>query len=91
MKHLLKLKAIFFIMTLLLPATVTAYDFELDGIYYIINGNEAIVTYDTYDDYNASYTGDVIIPESITYSGVTYSKKGYSDHLPIYADFRLLY
>lgn len=25
------------------------------------------------------------------YSGVTYSKKGYSDHLPIYADFRLLY
>ena len=25
------------------------------------------------------------------YSGMTYSKKGYSDHLPIYADFRLLY
>jgi len=25
------------------------------------------------------------------YSGVKYSKKGYSDHLPIYADFRLLY
>ena len=25
------------------------------------------------------------------YSGVKYSKKGYSDHLPIFADFRLLY
>jgi len=25
------------------------------------------------------------------YSGVKYSKKGYSDHLPIYADFRLWY
>ena len=25
------------------------------------------------------------------YSGMTYSKKGYSDHLPIFADFRLLY
>ena len=33
------------LLAVLLPATATAYDFEVDGIYYNKNGNEATVTY----------------------------------------------
>ena len=50
----------------------SAYDFEQDGIYYQIgsSGTSALVTYkDT--NYN-SYSGTVIIPESVTYNGNTY-------------------
>ena len=55
------------LLALLLPATAAAYDFEVDGIYYDINGNEATVTF-----YGHPYTGDVIIPSTITYNGKTY-------------------
>ena len=55
------------LLALLLPATATAYDFEVEGIYYNINGNEATVTKGDTD-----YTGDVTIPSTVTYSGKTY-------------------
>ena len=32
------------LLALLLPAYATAYDFEVDGIYYNINGNDVAVT-----------------------------------------------
>ena len=47
-----------------------AYDFEVDGIYYLKNGNEATVTYRDLS-YN-SYSGDVEIPETVTHDGQTY-------------------
>ena len=47
-----------------------AYDFEVDGIYYNINGDEAIVTYET-SSYN-SYSGTVVIPETVSNAGTTY-------------------
>lgn len=52
---------------------VTAHDFEVDGIYYNINGNEATVTYQgtSYYSYN-NYSGDISIPSSVTWSGTTY-------------------
>ncbi len=53
---------------LMLPATAAAFDFEVDGIYYNISGNEATVTHGT-----TSYAGDVIIPSTVTYDGTTYS------------------
>ncbi len=65
MKRIIKL--LLLLLALLLPATVTAYDFEVNGIYYNINGNQATVTYG--DD----YSGDVTIPETVTYNGMTYS------------------
>ena len=43
----------------------------IDGIYYNLNGDEAEVTYRD-DNYN-SYSGTVIIPESITYRGKNFS------------------
>lgn len=60
-------------LTILLPALASAHDFEVDGIYYNINGNEATVTYQgmnpsQYDE----YTGQVVIPETVTHDGVTY-------------------
>ena len=65
MKHLFKLTLL--LLPLLLPATATAHDFEVDGIYYNINGNEATVTSGT-----SKYTGDVTIPDSVTHDGTTY-------------------
>ena len=57
------------LLALLLPATAAAYDFEVDGIYYNINGNEAEVTYESQF---GSYLGDVIIPATVTYNGTTF-------------------
>ena len=67
------MRKILFILMMLVAssATMMAYDFEVDGIYYNKNGTKAIVTYKTtrYD----SYSGDVIIPETVTYGGTTYT------------------
>lgn len=46
------------------------YDFEMDGIYYKIVGNEAMVT--SRDECYASYHGDVEIPQEVAFQGVTY-------------------
>ena len=73
MKNLIKTSLL--LLALLLPATAVAYDFEVGGIYYNINGNEVTVTqkgngswYDT-----SAYTGIINIPETVTYDGVTYA------------------
>ena len=62
------------LLALLLPALATARDFEVDGIYYNINGNEATVTSkgDYYDMYFVGYLGAVVIPPTVTYNGTTY-------------------
>ena len=45
-------------------STTFAHDVKIDGIYYIINYNDAIVTYrgDAFDSYNGEYSGSVVIP-----------------------------
>ena len=55
-----------------------AEDFEVDGIYYDITSSTdktVAVTYRgySYDFYFGEYSGAVTIPESVTYSGSTYS------------------
>ena len=71
-----KNQILIFFMALLFPATATAYTFEVDGIYYYIDGNEAIVTcnYETEveEGYFNSYSGEVTIPPSVTYDGMIY-------------------
>ena len=47
-----------------------AYDAEIDGIYYNFSEDEAIVTYQD-NNYN-SYSGNIVIPESVTYNGKDY-------------------
>ena len=66
------------VMGLLCCMSVSAHDFEVDGIYYNITSQAdktVAVTYRGNDDYSYSneYSGDVKIPESVTYNGETYS------------------
>ena len=62
---------------LLSAATATAYDFEVNGIYYNIGywNDIASVTYkgSSYDAYANEYSGTVTIPSEVTYEGITYS------------------
>ena len=68
MKRLLQ--TFLFLLALLLPETAAAYSFMVDSIYYDINGDEATVTYKRL--WQVSYSGDVNIPDSVTYNGTTY-------------------
>ena len=62
------------LLALLMPAIATAHDFEVDGICYNINGNEATVTSKGlwYDMFFVGYVGSVVIPPTVTYNGTTY-------------------
>ena len=76
MKHIIKLTIL--MLALLLPATASAYDFTVNGIYYDITSstNRTVeVTYQSYSNgtYTSDYSGDVIIPNTVTYSGTNYS------------------
>lgn len=66
-------KILLLFAALLTIVQARAYDALVDGIFYNLNAetHEAEVTYET-PSYN-SYSGDVVIPSSITYSDVTYS------------------
>ena len=74
-----KLKLFFTALLLLCCVGMAkAHDFEAGGIYYNIlseTDKTVAVTYqgDSYNAYNNEYTGSVVIPESITYNGTTYS------------------
>lgn len=53
----------------------TLYDFAVNGIYYNITGSNTVEV--TYKDPNyGSYSGNVTIPSSVTYSGKTYYVTG---------------
>lgn len=73
MKHLIK--ATLLLLALLLPTHTHAHDFEVDGIYYNINGTNATVTFrGTYFyQYSNAYSGSVTIPTTVTYGDTTYS------------------
>ena len=70
------LRAVLAAVLTLVATTATAHDFEVDGIYYNKNGDGTVsVTYrgNSFFDYPDEYTGDVVIPSSVTYFGTTYS------------------
>ena len=67
-------RTLLLLLALLLPATALAHDFEAGGIYYNITGNnEVAVTYQGASNMSAVYSGDVVIPQTVTYNGTTYS------------------
>ena len=77
MKHCY-LKHLFTALLLLCTTVASAHDFELGGIYYNILSavdKTVEVTYKgtSYSEYSNEYTGSVVIPESVTYNGNTYS------------------
>ena len=66
------------VIGLLCSISVSAHDFEVDGIYYNITSstNKTVaVTYrgSDYSSYSNEYSGAITIPESVTYNGNTYS------------------
>ena len=73
MKHIITTTLL--LLALLLPTHALAHDFEVDGIYYNINGTNATVTYkgDHFNSYSNEYSGSVTIPATVTYSGTIYS------------------
>ena len=75
---MMKQQYITFLLTILMSIVGTrafAYDAKIDGIYYNFSGSGAIVTYLFYQSSNNqyAYTGNVVIPESVTYNGKNYS------------------
>ena len=66
-----------FLLTLLmsmLGTTASAYDAEVDGIYYNFSGTEATVTYKATGSSNRdAYSEKVSIPPTVTHDGTTYT------------------
>lgn len=63
------------ILTLLLSVIegrVFAYDAIVDGIYYALLDSTAYVTYPLFPSNNNAYSGNIVIPETITYKGKSY-------------------
>lgn len=68
------------LLLLLLPSqAVLAYDFMSDGIYYDITSATDLTCEVTYRN-NYNYTGNIVIPESVTYNGTTYSVTSIGDY-----------
>lgn len=65
----MKLNILFFLLALLSSMQARAYDAEIDDIYYEFSNYEATVTYG--NSFN-SYSGNVVIPETVTYNDNTY-------------------
>jgi hypothetical protein len=65
-----KVLMLFVAMAAMLPASMSAYDFKEGGLYYNVNGNEAAVTFEV--ENVGSYSGDVVIPETVVHNGVEY-------------------
>lgn len=53
------------------PAAAADYDFEVDGLYYNVVSTSDLTCSVTYGD--SKYTGDVVIPEEVTYGNRTFS------------------
>ena len=56
------------ILSVFFSISASAYDVEVDGIYYDISETTATVT-----SGEKEYSGDIVIPESITYGNSKYS------------------
>lgn len=67
-------KILSLLILIVIPMAIMAHDFEADGIYFNKRGNEVIVTYRgaSWNSYTNEYSGNVIIPSSVTFNGTTY-------------------
>lgn len=72
MKAIIKLSIL--ALAFLLPGIALAHDFEVNGVFYKINGNEAAVTFkgDYVSQYANEYSGSVTIPSSVSNDGTVY-------------------
>ena len=78
------MKKYFLLLTLLyLSLSARAHDAKVDGIFYNLDADDktATVTFkgDSPDSYDNEYSGNVVIPETVTYDGITYSVTALGD------------
>ena len=84
-KIMKKLKLILATIVLLLCCvSSSAHEFEVDGIYYYITDREKLTVAVTYrgsssNSYSNEYSGDVVIPQTVTYNNQTYSVTSIGD------------
>ena len=76
-------KTIFLFLAAILPMMAYAYDAQIDGIYYDFDegAKTATVTYREYKNriYVSDYSGNVSIPATVEYDGITYSVTSIGD------------
>lgn len=82
LKHKLNLSLLFTILLCTFSSNTFAFDAIIDGIYYYFLDGKAHVTCYAYNSkYNkTAYSGNVVIPETITYYGQTFNVKYIDDH-----------
>ena len=62
------------------PSSAWAYDLYINNIYYDYNEGHTELTVVTASSSSGSYSGDVVIPESVTYAGVEYPVTAIATH-----------
>ena len=62
-------KLLFLLLALFICTFAHAYDVEIDGIYYNLIGNGKAAEVTSHPNH---YTGDIVIPEKVTYDNVQY-------------------
>ena len=69
---------------------MSAHDFEVDGIFYNISGDEAVVTFkgNEYSEYDYEYSGDIVIPSTVKYNGKIYAVTTIGDAAFAYCDLK---
>ena len=79
------IKTTLLLLALLLPAVAAAYDFEVDGIYYIHSSEQGNVEVAESPE-SARYAGHVTIPETVTYNDTTYCVTAIGTHAFYYCN-----
>ena len=72
------MRAALLLLAVLVTDFVFAHDFKEDDIYYKYVGNDVYVTYrgDQIRSYDGEYSGEIVIPETVTHNNVTYKVAG---------------
>ncbi len=72
-KVLLSLRALLLVLMLGCVGSAFAYDFCVDDIYYTVDSATAEATVVYKERYKPYYSGNMVIPETVTYEGTTYT------------------
>lgn len=61
------------LMALLVPTSASAYSFKADNLYYNITSDSTVEVTCIRATYPSPYSGDIVIPETVTYEDVEYT------------------
>ncbi len=72
------MRAVLLLVTLMATQVMMAHDFKEDGIYYKYVSDNVYVTYrgEQFNSYTGEYSGEIVIPETVTHNNVTYKVTG---------------